>query len=156
MTDIAVVYELTTGSGTLPFNSGVLGSFDDFFFLTAIRGLDGAPLRTPKNPAPQGDGGRPGVWRKGARQIIMEGEYLVQSTRIDSEIQIIRNEMGDLLGTFLDGISCGIGCEGTLAWTPAGSTGRSLQVLNDVELTEDGIEVKTFSFGLYAANPATS
>lgn len=153
MPDVAVVYTLSTGIGDFLFNDGVLGSFDDFYFLTAIRGLDGAPLRVPQYPQPQGDGGRAGIWRKGPRHIVMEGEYLVQSTRVDSQIQVIRNTMSEALTAALEDIDCGAGCEGTLAWTPEGVAARSLSVLNEIELTEDGIEQKLFSFGLFAANP---
>jgi len=151
MSDISVVYTLTFGGDSIAFNDGALPSFDDFYFITAIRGLDGAPLRFQQWDKPQADGGLPGKPRKGARHIVIEGEYLVQSTMVDNEIRLIRNMMDEDLLALLDG---NVGVTGSLAWTPAGKAARSLAVLYaEAPLETDGVEQKTFVFGLYAANP---
>lgn len=154
MSDVAVIYTLDTSGGTIVFNDGDLPSFDDMYFLTAARGLNGqAPMRTPQVDLPQAHGGRAQTFWKGARHGILEGEYLVQSTRVDSQIQIIRNQMAEALTTALDSI---IQTTGTLTWTPAGLSERSLDVLSEVPHESDGVEQMTFSFGLYAANPSWS
>lgn len=151
MSDIAVVYTLVCPGGTIVFNDKEIPSADDFYFLTNLKGLNGAPRRTPQDDQPQGHGGIPHNWWRGARHIPVEGEYVVQSTRIENEIQIIRNELDAALFTAVESITTA--APGTLTWTPAGLTERSLTVLYEVPLEDDGIEQKTFSFGLYAANP---
>lgn len=150
MSDVAVVYTLTTPGPDITFNNGALPSYQDFYFITGIRGLDGAPMRTPQDDKPQAHGGLVHKFWKGARHIVIEGEYLVQSTRVDNTVQTIRNGMDATLFSALEAI---IQADGTLAWTPAGQAARSLTVRYEVPLETDGVEQKTFTFGLYAANP---
>lgn len=150
MSDIAVHYALTTPGTDITFNDGVIPSFDDLYFITGIRGIDGAPLRTPQDDKPQAHGGLVHNFWKAARHVVIEGEYLVQSTRVDTTVQTIRNQMDADLFAALEAI---IQANGTLAWTPLGQGGRSLTVRYEVPLETDGVEQKTFTFGLIAADP---
>lgn len=157
MSDIAVVYALTTGAGTIHFNKGInTGSLDvpgqdDFLWITAIHGIDGVPMRTPVDDRPQAHGGLAFKFWKTSRHVVIEGVFLVQSSRKDSECQRIRNVMDIALLQALESI---IQTPGSLQWTPAGQASRTLDVLYEVPLETDGVEQKTFTFGLIAPTPA--
>ena len=157
MSDIAVVYTLTTSGGTIHFNKGInTGSLDvpgqdDFLWITAIHGIDGVPMRTPVDNRPQAHGGLAFNFWQTARPVVIEGVFLVQSSRLDSECQRIRNVMDIALLRALESI---IQSTGTLQWTPSGQASRTLDVKYHVQLETDGVEQKIFTFGLIAPTPA--
>lgn len=130
-----------------------MGSTSDIYYITSIRGLDGAPIRAPVDNAPQAHGGLVHNFWKGPRLFVVDGLILVQSTTIGNSMRIIRNQMEEDL---FDALEAVLQADGTWAWTPAGEAGRSLTVRNNVPLETDYSDnntVKTFSFGLIAANP---
>lgn len=155
MADVSVPYTLTTPANDIEFNNYGFDRFNEAggpneYYITDIQGLDGAPLRTPVDNAPQTHGGLVHPFFKGPRVITIEGALMIRSTRVGNAVRIIRNAMEADLFTALEAI---IDADGTLAWTPAGEGARSLTVRNNLPLEFRGIEVKTFTFGLIAANP---
>lgn len=154
MADTAANYVLATAGGTVSFNTGVVGDGTDVFFITKVRGLDGHPLRTPIDNAPQAPGGIVHDFWPGPRHPAFEGVFLIQSTRVGTSCQTIRNQMeADLLAA-LESIEQKSVASGTLTWTPVGQGARSLSVQSEIPMETDGDELKTFTFGLVAANPA--
>jgi hypothetical protein len=155
MADITVIYDLSTPGGTATFNNGTFGhgASDDFLYLTDITGLDGAPLRTPVFDRPVTDGGIVLPFYKGAREIVFTGAVIVQSSQADVDIREGRNDLEDDLLAKLDTI---YQADGTLSWTPAGGSAKSLTVRNNVPVVyqyDSTFLFKTFTFGLIAANP---
>jgi hypothetical protein len=158
MADISVVYTLTTPGPDITFNHTGIDMFnmlggDDEYYITNAKGLDMPPLRTPMDNRPQTHGGLVHRFFKGPRHITIEGALMIRSTRIQDSIRTIRNDMEEELRTALESI---IDADGTLSWTPqltAGPDPRSLTVRCEIPLEFDGIELKTFLFGLVAANP---
>ena len=147
--DVACPFTLTTPASTIEFNDQPFPGITDMYFLTATSGLDDAPIRAPADDRPQADGGIPHKFWQSAFHITLEGEYLIQSTRVDEEIQAARNLMHYTLRVALKSM---LRTPGSLAWTPGGvGVTFSLEVLYEQPLSSDGIEQKTFSFGLYAA-----
>jgi hypothetical protein len=156
VSDVAVVYTLTTPGGTIVFNNGAdPPSFDDMFYITNIRGLDMGTIRAPQDDLPQDDGGLDHNFFFGPMHPIFEGAYLIQSTRRQTDIQILRNTMNGQLKAALTSI-LRVANIGTLSWTEAGQGGVSLPVRCEIPLETDGVELKTWTFGLYSsqANPA--
>lgn len=155
MPDLSVTYTLTTPGGTITFNDTGYDLFnqiglDDEYYITDIQGLDGAPLRTPIDNAPQTHGGLVHPFFKGPRAVTIEGALMIRSTRVGNSMRLIRNQMEiDLL----DALESIIDADGTLSWTPAGQGGRSLTVRHNIPCEFRGIELKTFTFGLVAADP---
>ena len=152
--DISVPYTLSTGGGTIVFNNGNLNSYTDLFWITNGTGLDGAPLRTPIDNAPQADGGLIHTFWKGPRHVVIEGIFLIQSTHVMTSIRLARNSMAQSLLTALNSI---YQADGTLSWTPAGGSLHTLTVRNDVPLNTvygDNYLSYNFSFGLVAASPS--
>ena len=155
MADISVPYTLSTPGGTILFNDSGIDQFNmlggpDEYYITDAPGLDGAPLRTPVDNRPQTHGGLVHPFFKGPRRITFEGALMIRSTRIQNSIRIIRNQMEEALIDALESIE---DTDGTLAWTPAGLSARLLVVRNEIPVEFRGIELKTFTFGLIAANP---
>lgn len=150
MTDVAVAYTLTTGGGTINFNGGALNDGSDMYYLTNIQGLGQPPIRAPLDNKPQDHGGLIHNFWKGPRHIAFEGAFLIQSTRIQTTIETARNSMFEALEAALDSI---LQAAGTLAWTPLGSTARTLAVYSEIPLQDDGVELRTFTFGLVAPDP---
>jgi hypothetical protein len=149
MADIAVVYTLTTPGGTITFNDG--GA--DQFYITEIQGLGSAPIRTPIDNAPQAHGGLVHDFWKAARNIVVEGVFLITSVPQGTQCQALRNDMEEDLRAALESI---LQADGTLAWTPTGLTARSLTVRHSVPLEcphQDNYLLRAFNFGLVAADP---
>lgn len=154
MPDVACVYTLVTPAGTVVFNDG---SADQFYIGEIPSGLAGAPIRAPMDDLPYGDGGLSYNFWKGARHPLLEGVFLILSTRNMNGILTIRNQMEDDLRVALESISEADTATGTLTWRPLGLTQRALTVRNDVPLEcvhDQNYLLRTFSFGLVADDPA--
>jgi hypothetical protein len=156
MADIAVAFVLTTPGGTVNFNNTGSDDFDvpgsNEFYITEIEGLDGPSIRAPIDPAPQADGAILHNFWKSERNITITGALIIRSTRVMDSVVVARNTMEASLLTALESI---LQADGTLAWTPQGQAARSLTVRHQgaPPLDFSGIELKTFVFGLVAANP---
>ena len=149
MADVGVTYTLTTPGGTVTFNDGLA----DQHYITEIRGLGSAALRTPIDNVPLGDGGLIHDFWKGPRHIGIEGIFLIQSTKIMNSIVVIRNDMEDELSDALESI---LRADGTLAYTPQGEGARTYPVRYEIPLEfthTDNYTVLAFSFGLVAGEP---
>ena len=157
MPDLAVPYTLTTPANDIAFNDYGFDRFNmygpDEYYITDIQGLDGAPLRTPIDNAPQTHGGLIHPFFKGPRLVTIEGALMIRSTRTEQGRREQRNKMEADLIAALEAI---IDADGTLAWTveyPSSSDSRSLTVRNNIPVEFRGIELKTFTFGLVAGQP---
>jgi hypothetical protein len=156
MADIGVAYTLTTPGGTILFNNTGEDDFNDpgsnEFYITEADGLDGTRIRAPIDPAPQADGAILHNFWKGERNITITGALIIRTTRVMDSIVAARNVMEASLLAALESI---LQADGTLAWTPQGQAARSLTVRHHgaPPLEFSGIELKTFVFGLVAANP---
>lgn len=149
MADVGVPFVLTTPGGTVTFNDDSA----DQIYITTLQGLGSPSIRASIDPAPQAHGGLVHDFWKGPRHIIVEGVFLITSTRIMNNIVIIRNTFEETLRTRLESI---LQADGTLAWTPLGQSARSLTVRNDVPLEFTHIEnylLESFAFGLVSADP---
>jgi hypothetical protein len=150
--DIASQYTLTPPAGSpVVFNSGVIGDGTDVFFLTDIKGLDVAQLRTPQFLRPLAHGGyKPVPWLEHPLHPRFEGAFLVQSIPVGADCREERNVMWHALR------DCLRACEddtGTLTWNEPGIGNLTLAVAYEVELThgfDAGYSVMTFQFGLYS------
>lgn len=150
--DIASQYTLTPPAGSpVVFNTGVIGDGTDIFYLTDIKGLDAAQLRTPQFLRPIAHGGyKPVPWRRHPLHPRFEGAYLIQSIPVGADCRERRNDMRWELLTCLN--AC-LDDPGTLAWEEPGVGDFSLEVSYEVELTrgfDAGFTVMTFTFGLYS------
>lgn len=150
MADVAVLYSLVTPGPDITFNNGDFPGSDDIYYITEIRGLDGAPIRTPIDNAPQAHGGIVHNFWKGPRVVVITGILLVQSVSTGVGCQTIRNDMEADLRDALDSI---LQADGTLSWTALGQPAASLLVRNNIPLETDGILPRTFTFGLVAEDP---
>lgn len=149
MADIAVPYTLETPAGTIDFNDGSA----DQFYIGEIQGLGTAPIRTPVDNAPQAHGGLVHNFWKAARNITIEGVFLITSVPQGTQCQAIRNAMEEDLRAALESI---LQTDGTLTWTPVGLAERELSVRHSVPLEcphQDAFLLRAFNFGLIAANP---
>lgn len=154
MPDVSCQYALVTPAGTLTFNDG---SDDQFYIGEIPTGLAGAPIRAPQDPVAYGDGGRSYNFWKGARHILIEGVFLILSTRNMNGILRIRNDMEETLRVALDSISQTDADTGTLTWQPLGQSQRTLIVRNDIPLEcvhDQNYLLRNFSFALVADDPA--
>lgn len=151
MADISVPWTLSTTGTSVVFNNGTLFSSDDMYYLTEVTGMDGVPLRLPTDLVPLGDGGIVHSAWLGPRHAILEGLFLIQSTRDQTTIRTIRNQMEIDLREALD--ACISPAFGNLSWTPAGQSGIFVNVYRDetpVSFTHtDNYLTLAFSFGLY-------
>lgn len=151
MADLACEYLLATGGGNVTFNDGTLGDGTDKFWLTSIQGLDGPVIRAPVDVVPFGDGGIIHTFWKGPRRVVFDGMLLIESSRSQADCMEIRNDLAADLSAALDSI---IQTAGTLSWTPAGQSGQSLSVFNEIGYSitySDNYAVANFSFGLISA-----
>jgi hypothetical protein len=139
------VYTLTTPGGTITFNSGT-----DKYWINEIDGLDGAPIRATIDNRPQSDGGLVHLFFLGPRHVTITGTLIIDSQATETGYVTQRNTMEVNLLTALNSI---LRADGTLAWTPTGGSGKTLIVRNDAPLQINGQWLKTFVFGLVAANP---
>ena len=154
MPDIAVPYVLTGPSSAITFNDGSA----DQFFITNLLGLAGAPIRAPIDDLAYTDGARGYNWWKGGRHITVEGTFFVTSALMCTpEMVTVWNQMEENLRDLLDDISALETATASFAWTPTGATAQNITVRNDVPLEvqpDQNYLVRTFTFGLFAANPA--
>ena len=157
MADVGVQYALNTAGTDITFNQ-YTDPFTghDQYYLTEIRGLESASLRTPFDPVPLGDGALIHDFWYGARHIQMEGVILVQSVSIEDDIVEIRNTMTDALS---DALNDCLRTNATLTFDPQGSSGtRAITVRYEVPLETthtDNYHSLQFSFGLIAGVPTT-
>jgi hypothetical protein len=152
MADIQTTYTLTTPGPDITFNNGQLGDGTDKFWLTAIHGLDGPVIRAPVDLVPFGDGGILHTFRLGPRRVTFDGILWVESSRLESECQQLRNALADDLKSALASI---VTASGTLAWTPEGEAAQTLTVFNEVGVDmpySDDYRKQNFSFGLISAS----
>ena len=151
MADVSATYTLTTPGPDIVFNAGTLGDGTDKYWLSAINGLDGPVIRAPVDLVPFGDGGIIHTFRKGPRHPVFDGMLLIESSPSQSVCQELREDMVADLASALDSI---ITVAGTLTWTPAGQSGLSLSVFNEIGYSitySDNYAVANFNFGLVSA-----
>jgi hypothetical protein len=146
-------YVLTTGGGTINFNTCEVNDATNCYFLTEITGLDGAPIRNPMDNAPITDGGLIHNFYEGPLHPVFAGSILIQSTRVDDTIQQIRNDMVRDLRNALRSI---LRADGTLTWTEAGVGNHSLTVRYEQPLSITGLEMLAFTFGLASESSTPS
>lgn len=149
MADVAVPYQLSTPASTVNFNDGGL----DQFYITVVRGLGAPALRTPFDNVPLGDGGIIHDFWKGPRHIGVEGILLIQSTRLQDDVVVIRNDMEEELTDALESI---LRLDGSFSFTPQGLANRTFTVRYEVGLEfvhTDNYLTDAFSFGLIAGEP---
>lgn len=154
MPDVSCEYLLVTPAGTIDFNDD---SADQFYIQEIPSGLAGAPIRAPMDPVAFGDGGRSYNFWSGARHPVVEGVFLITSTRNMNAILTIRNQMEEDLRVALESIAQTDVDTGTLTWRPLGQTQRTLVVRNDMPLEcvhDQNYLLRTFAFGLVADDPA--
>lgn len=152
MADVAVQYVLATPGGTLTFNDGA----EDEYYLTDVQGIDAAPLRNPTDDAPQMDGAIVHDRFDSGMRPVLAGILMIRSTRIQVDVQTIRNQMELFLIEALRSIKI---ADGTLSWTPLGGSAQSLTVRIDVPLDIQYIDNylnKQFTFGLISASSIPS
>jgi len=153
LADLTVHYHLVTGAGTIVFNNGALKSLTDLYWIQSIQGLDGAPIRAPVDNVGFGDGGLVHTFWKGARRITFDGMIFIQSVGIGGDCRAPLNAMEEALRAATESI---LAVDGTLTWTPVGQSARSLTVRTEVPLDcqpQENYALRSFSFGLVAANP---
>ncbi len=157
MADFSPVFTLATPGGTVLLNDPSQSSSGlDQIYITDATGLDQAPIRAPQDEVPFGDGGLAFNFWKGARHILFDGIFLIQSTRTMNNILAIRNTFQNDLLTALESIAAGIAATGTLQWTPYGGSSRTLTVRAEVALEcghEQDFLLANFHFGLVAPDP---
>lgn len=150
--DIASVYTLTPPAGSpVVFNDGQLHTLDDIFWLTDIKGLDTADIRSPQFLRPVAHGGyKPVAWLEEPLHPRFEGAFLIQSIPPGSDCRELRNtmyhELKDCLRNCYD-------TPGTLEWNEPGIGDLALEVSYEVRLEhgfDAGFTVMTFTFGLYS------
>lgn len=144
MADVASAYTLTTPAGTILFNDGS----DDEYYLIDTPGLDQAAVRNPTDPKGQISGFQVHNRLEEGMRFQMVGILFIRSSRVQTTIRTIRNQMEDDLRVALRSI---LAADGTLAWTPLGQSALSLTVKQDVKVEFSYIDNylnKSFTFGL--------
>ena len=131
---------------SIQFNTGGTG---DEYFVTNIIGLDGAPIRAPVDDAPQTDGGIVHSFFLGPRHVTVEGLLICRTGSVAARNILEANLLSALFSCLRN--------DATWSWTPTGLGTRNLTVRNDLACSFTGSSlgefVKSFSFGLVAANP---
>lgn len=139
---------LTTPWGTITFNasSGDTYANDP----QTCSGLDMAPVRSTVDDKPQTDGGIVHDAFLGARHVTLGGTLVVRSSATEAGTISARYTLEANLTAALKSI---LRANGTYAWTDGGAT-RTITVRCDQAATYSGGFVKTYIFGLVAADPA--
>jgi hypothetical protein len=152
--DVASVYTLTPPAGpAVVFNAESIfnGGLTDVFWLTDIKGLDSAQLRTPQFLRPRAHGGyKPVPWLEHPLHPRFEGAFVIRSKPIGADCRAERNTMYHALKNALRACEDAVG---TLEWNEPGIGDLALEVSYEVELThgfDAGFTVMTFQFGLYS------
>jgi hypothetical protein len=91
------------------------------------------------------------MYRDG-RHPVWEGQILVAPDTAWNQV-VQRNTMGQDLEDALESIAQERDIVGTYSWTPSGLGMKNLTVRNDIAINFTGKLVKSFVFGLVAANP---
>lgn len=154
--DITVPYVWTTPAGVITFNHtgidrfNMLGGVDEYYLVDSD-GLDGVEPRTPTDKRPSAHGGLVYPRLDNPREFALLGALVIRSTSVGNSIRIKRNEMEEELREAWN--SCD-DADSTLVWTPSGRSQISLTCRKHTpKLDFDGIEWRTFVFGLIAADP---
>lgn len=159
-TDLCVEYAV---GASLKLNEGGPSGTTTTIRPTAIRGLDGRPIRRTIWPQGASDGGILGTGRFGARLIQFEGQIIVYSageliTPVDSLTTYLTG-VNTLVDAWVSGLEALINSNFTLAWTPTGLGADSLTCRYGYEGAEfqsvpsaDLSGPTTVSFGLVAAS----
>ena len=166
-TDLCVQYTLDLATD-LFLNQGGTSGTTTTIRTTAIRGLDGRPIRRTIWPQGASDGGILGTGRFGPRLITFEGEiWVYQSGELltpadaakNNSMAFYLNAVNDLVDAFVAGLEGSINSNFTLSWTPTGGGADSLTVRYWFEGSEFQSvpsptlsEWTTCSFGLVAAS----
>lgn len=148
MAEWTCAHSLVTPAGTITFNaaSGDAYQHDPL----QCSGLDGAPLRVEQDPASLTDGGLLHTTLKGARHITLGGMLVIRSVSAEAAMATARTTLEDSLSAALDSIA---NANGVYSWTPTGKAARSLTVRYEGALMITGSWLKSYLFGLVAANP---
>lgn len=157
MADLATLYTLATPGGTILFNNGDLKDGTDKYWIQNIQGLDQAPLRTPQDNVPFGDGGIVHDFWKGPRHVVLEGVLVTESVGWPSTGDACVQRQNEMEEDLIDALESIIRADGTLSWTPLGLAARSLTVRSEVPVEfspGENFVLKNFTFGLVAADPA--
>ncbi len=136
---------LATPGGTLTFNQATGDTYIND--PGGCSGLDGVPLRVTLDDAPQTDGGLKHKTFRSARHILMTGTLLTGS---GSSTFVARNTLEATMTVAIDSL---LNADGTLAWTVQGGAPHSITVRTEMSAVYSGGLVKSYAFGLYAANP---
>lgn len=159
-TDLCVEYAV---GASLKLNEGGSAGTTTTIRPTAIRGLDGRPIRRTIWPQGASDGGILGTGRYGARLIQFEGQIIVYSggeliTPVDSLTTYLTG-VNTLVDAWVSGLEALINTNFTLAWTPTGLGADSLTCRYGYEGAEfqsvpspDLSGPTTVTFGLVAAS----
>lgn len=145
MAEYGITYTLTTPGGAVTFNSGT-----DRYHLSNVLGMDGASIRAPIDKRPQGHGALVHRFLLGPRHITFEGVFHVTSSGTEVGYVTARNTLITNLQNALNSIYA---ADGLLAWTPTGGSALNLHVRHDQPLVTSGAWLKSFIFGLVAADP---
>lgn len=161
MANPSLRYTLTPPNvAAIEFNENGLrfGDGQDGFFLTRVLGLDGAPLRTPNDNAPQTHGGLIHDRYKGPRITTWEGRFYCQTVTTPNGVADMWEVMTETLKAAMEDLYDKDN-PGTMSWVTRAGPTRSLQVLAQVPVETDveaGANIAVagiFSFGLISANP---
>lgn len=138
--------DLITPGGSVRLNQDYANG--DRYFVTAVDGLDGFPVRAPVDEKAQTDGGISHDFFAGPRHVTVTG-LLIPGDGTASR----RNAMEKTLRVRCRSMLLN-GDEGRFEWYPAGDAAQSLSVKCDVQPTFPGEGMlKQFVFGLVAVNP---
>lgn len=164
-TDLCVEYAV---GASLKLNQGGVSGTTTTIRTTAIRGLDGRPIRRTIWPQGASDGGILGTGRFGPRLIQVEGEvWVYQANELLTPADAAKNaamtfwltQVNTLVDTWVAGLEAAINSNLTLAWTPTGLGADSLTVRYGYEGAEfqstpspDLTEWTKVTFGLVAAS----
>ena len=161
MADPTLVYTLNLPTlSDVVFNANGLrpGDGQNGLFLNRVLGLDGAPLRTPNDNAPQTHGGILHDRYKGPRPTTWEGRVFCQSVFTGDAIAAMRETFRQLLIAALDDL-LDAGSPGTMTWTPRGGSAESIPVLaqvpveTEIDPSEPPQVGMSFTFGLMSSDP---
>lgn len=141
---------LTTPAGAITFNaaSGDTYQADP----NSCAGLDMAPVRSSVDDKPQTTGGIVHPAFLGARPVTLGGSLIVRSASTEAAYVTARGVLEQALITALTSI---LTADGTYVWDEGG-TSRTITVRCDQAAVFTGAFVKSYVFGLIAANPTIS
>jgi hypothetical protein len=141
---------LTTGGGTITLNAGTGDTY--WNDPTQCAGLDMAPIRSTVDDKPQTDGGIVHPMFFGARHITLGGDLVVRSSGTEAGYLAARAALEQNLIAALTSI---MNADGTYSWDDGGTT-RTVTVRCDQQAVIAGTWLKSYVFGLVAANPTIS